>query len=94
MTTGQQKIFRIQHNGRNFPVGKDGTLQYLDTQAFEATIKDGLEMENYLSRLTAYILRGDDVCIKFFGPEFLGFCTPVEGEQNVNGLKIPAALAK
>ena len=43
LTSEQQKDFGIQHNGIKFPIGKDGTLRYLDTQAFEATIKDGLE---------------------------------------------------
>ena len=93
LTAEQQKSFRIQHNGRSFPLGKDGTLRYLDTAAFEGTIRDGLEMEHYLSRLTAYILGGDKVCSEIFGPEFLGFCKATDGEQTVNGLKLPKSLA-
>ena len=50
-------------------------------------------MENYLSRLTAYILGGDKVCEDIFGADFLSFCKPVDGEHTVNGLQIPKALA-
>ena len=96
LTAAQAKVFRIQHNGRSFPVGKDGTLRYLDCKAFEATIKDGLEQENYLSKLTAYILGGDELCTKVFGPDFIGHCAAkTDGtKQECNGIFIPPALAK
>ena len=96
LTADQAKLFRIQHNGRSFPVGKDGTLRYLDCKAFEGAIKDGLEQENYLSKLTAYILGGDELCKKVFGPDFLKHCAAdTSGKaQDCNGLLIPPALAK
>ena len=93
-TKEQAKEFRIQHNGRNFPLGKNGTIRYLDTAAFQPIIKDGLEMEHYLSRLTAYILGGDDVFKQIFGDDIIGHCKAAQGDQTVNGLTIPAALAK
>ena len=56
-------------------------------------LKDRLEMENYLSKLSTWIMGGDAIFSQIF-PGILQYCAPKQESMDVRGHTIPAALAK
>jgi len=95
LTTEEAKGFRMQFNGRNYPLNQKGVLAFCDNEAWNPIIKDELEMENYLSKLSVYILGGNEVFAGIFGEDIIGHCkTKGDEDYDCNGLTIPGAIAK
>jgi len=97
MVCRSQRVIKITNiNGRGYKLNKDGVLRFFTPEAFNETIKCNLEHENYLSRLSVYLLGGDSLMTNVFGDDLLEHCKPrPKGEdQMCNGLRTPAGLAE
>jgi len=93
LTKEEEKNYRITYGGRKYPLGANGEISFCDTAAFLPAVKDRLEMENYLSKLSTWIMGGNDVFEQIF-PGILQYCTPSDGKTPVRGHNIPVSLAK
>jgi len=51
--------YEYNHNDRGYKLNKDGVLRFF--YAFNETIKSNLEHDDYLSRLSVYLLGGDSL---------------------------------
>jgi len=90
-----QEGYEYIHNNRSYKLNQNGCLKFFEPQAFTPTIKANLEHENYLSKLSVYLLGGDKIMQNIFGADILGHCKPVpDADQICNGLLIPKGLAK
>jgi len=94
------KDYEYIHNGRGYKLNSDGVLRCFSPEAFNPTIKANLEKEHYLSELSTYLIGGDRLVQDIFGEDILKHCRPygvtgqVNQDQDCNGLRIPAGLAK
>ena len=86
--------FEMQFGGRMHHLNSKGQLRFVDTSAFEGAMKDALEKETRLSRLSTYILGGSTLVANVFGTDVLEKLKPHEGAMNCNGVIIPKGLAE
>ena len=52
LTEEQAKNYRLTYNGMKYPLGENGEILFCDTEAFMPALKDRLEMDNYLCKLS------------------------------------------
>ena len=86
------KDYKITYNGRTYGLDQDGKISFCDTSAFLPAIEDQLEKEHYLSKLSTFILAGNELFEQIF-PNVLEYCAPHKSAYEVRGTMIPHCLA-